>query len=252
MKNLKITLIQSNLFWEDKQKNLGHFGEKINTLEAQTDLIVLPEMFSTGFSMQPSLLAEPTDGPTIEWMKKQAKSKNAVVTGSVIIVENEKYYNRLFWVQPDGDFQTYDKRHLFTLANEHHYYAAGQSLLYTNLKGWKILPLICYDLRFPVWSRNTEDYDLLIYVANFPEKRAHAWKTLLQARAIENQAYTVGLNRVGYDGNDIYHSGDSCVLDYSGRTLYHQAHLEDVKNARLVLRCSANVQKEIELSSRQR
>lgn len=218
MQDLKVTLIQTKLYWEDKIANREMFTQKISEISEPTDLIVLPEMFSTGFSMDTSL-AETNDGETVAWLKKQAKSAKAVITGSIIVKDNESYYNRLFWVQPDGVYKTYDKRHLFTLANEQDYYSAGNKHLIVDLKGWKISPLICYDLRFPVWSRNTMNYDLLIYVANWPERRNHAWKTLLLARAIENQSYVVGVNRIGDDGNSVYHSGDSAVINPMGQII---------------------------------
>jgi predicted amidohydrolase len=195
-------------------KNKAHFDDLLQGL--QTDLVVLPEMFTTGFSMNPNELAEEEDGPTLAWLKAKARELDAAITGSVIIHEKGKYYNRLFFVLPNGNYQTYNKRHLFTYAGEHHHYTAGSNKLTLDYKGWKICPMVCYDLRFPVWSRNTEDYDLLIYVANWPERRNHPWKSLLVARAIENQCYTIGLNRVGEDGNGISHSGDSIVLDPLG------------------------------------
>jgi omega-amidase len=217
MQDLKITLIQSNLQWEDKEKNLANFSGKISFVEEEADLIILPEMFSTGFTMNAKLLAETMEGPSVEWLKNQAVKKKCVVTGSLIIEENGKYYNRLIWMKPDG-FEYYDKRHLFSLAHEDQTYSPGKNKIVQTIKGWRILPLICYDLRFPVWSRRNkrEDYDLLLYVANWPERRVHAWKQLLIARAIENQSYVAGLNRVGNDGHDIFHSGDSAVIDFKG------------------------------------
>ena len=184
-------------------------------------------MFSTGFSMAAERLAEDLDGPTMQWLSQQAVRSNAVITGSFIAREEDRFYNRLVWMQPDGSYQVYDKRHLFTLAGEEKTYTAGQKKQMIKYQGWKICPQICYDLRFPVWSRNVEDYDLLFYVANFPARRSAAWKALLRARAIENQAYTIGVNMVGSDGNEIYYSGDSSVIDYDGTILYQIAHLED-------------------------
>lgn len=221
MNDLKVTLIQSSLFWENKQKNLEQFSKKINDIKEATDLIVLPEMFSTGFSMKPEKLAETMKGETVAWMKEAAKKKNCVVAGSFICEENGRYYNRLLWMNPDGSYVKYDKRHLFSMGDEHNHYAAGEEKIIVELKGWKICPLICYDLRFPVWARNTKDasYDALIYVANWPERRAYPWKTLLLARAIENQCYVIGVNRVGADGNDITHSGDSAVIDAKGEII---------------------------------
>ncbi|MEO1624345.1 MAG: amidohydrolase [Bacteroidota bacterium] len=225
---LRISLIQSPLHWEQPAANRALFDQKLAGLKGQTDLVVLPEMFTTGFSMNAVDMAENMEGPSLEWMHRQARELEAVVTGSLIIEDKGQYYNRLLWVQPDGRQHTYDKRHLFTLAGEHRHYSGGQERLIVEYKGWKICPLICYDLRFPVWSRNTVDYDLLIYVANFPAKRSLAWKTLLQARAIENLAYTIGVNRVGTDENDIYYSGDSSLIDYEGNILFQQADEEAI------------------------
>src|SRR3989344_3735997 len=237
MNDLKITIIQSNLHWENKEKNLEMFSQKIASISEATDLIVLPEMFTTGFSMCPELFAETMTGNTIAWMKEKAKEKNCVITGSFICDDNGKYFNRLVWMNADGTYSSYDKRHLFRMGDEEKHYGNGEKKIIVELKGWKICPLICYDLRFPVWSRNklgarslelgeknlsalpTPDYDLLIYVANWPERRAHPWKSLLVARAIENQSDTVGVNRVGNDGNDIYHSGDSVVLNFKGEAI---------------------------------
>lgn len=226
-KQLSVTLLQAELAWEDKAANLQRFSERIDAIGTRTDLIILPEMFTTGFSMNATEMAEPMDAATLEHLRQWAAASRAVVTGSFIALENGKYYNRLVWMRPDGTYQTYDKKHLFTYADEHLTYTAGTKKLIVELNGWKVCPLICYDLRFPVWSRNTEDYDLLIYVANFPARRAAAWKNLLIARAIENQAYTIGVNRVGTDGKDIYYSGDSSLIDFEGKTLYQVAHIED-------------------------
>ncbi len=235
MNDLKVTIIQSDLFWEDKQKNLDALSQKISSIAEATDLIVLPEMFTTGFSMHPEKFAEPLTGTTVNWMKAKAKEKNCVVTGSFICEEGGKHLNRLVWMNPDGTYSTYDKRHLFRMGDEDNHYGHGQKKIIVELKGWKICPLICYDLRFPVWARNKSvvrsgelvdkkgisplEYDLLIYVANWPERRAHPWKSLLIARAIENQSYVVGVNRIGNDGNDIYHSGDSVVLNAKGESI---------------------------------
>ena len=240
MNDLKVTIIQSDLHWEDKQKNIELFSETITAISEPTDLIVLPEMFTTGFSMSPEKFAEPMTGTTINWMKQKAKEKNCVITGSFICEEKGKHYNRLVWMNVDGTCSTYDKRHLFRMGDEDNHYGHGQKKIIVELKGWKICPLICYDLRFPVWSRNksgvrsqelvdkketdlsvlrSPDYDLLIYVANWPERRAHPWKSLLVARAIENQSYVIGVNRIGNDGHDIYHSGDSVVLNAKGESI---------------------------------
>ena len=219
MSELHVSFIQTNLHWENPKANLKMFDEKIDSIPNDTDLIVLPEMFSTGFSMNPSSLAETESGITVNWLKAAAKRKNCVVTGSLIISENQNFYNRLFWVRPDGSFDAYNKRHLFSLAGEENYYAPGKDRLVVDLKGFKIMPLICYDLRFPVWSRNDLNYDVLLYVANWPERRAFFWKQLLIARAIENQSYVIGVNRVGNDGNDIFHSGDSTCLNPLGESV---------------------------------
>lgn len=224
---MKVTLIQTELKWEDKIANLVHFNHLISQIDEVTDLIILPEMFTTGFSMRPQHLAEPTEGMAWQQMKQWAQEKNAAICGSIIAEEGGFYYNRLIWMQPDGQYFTYDKRHLFGLANENEHYQAGERKLIVEWKGWRICPLICYDVRFPVWSRNIENYDLLIYVANFPERRMKAWNSLLVARAIENQCFTIGLNRVGEDGNGIPHSGDSCVIDYEGALLFHQSNAEE-------------------------
>lgn len=216
---LKITLIQSELHWEDAEANRAMFSEKFQQIKQATDVIILPEMFTTGFSMNAAKLAEPNDGKTLQWMVQEAKKHNTAITGSVIIKENGNFYNRLFFVFPDGSYKQYDKRHTFTLARENETYASGTEKLVLEYKGWKICPLICYDLRFPVWARNTEDYDVLIYVANWPKVRTLAWDTLLRARAIENMAYCVGVNRVGFDGNEHEYSGHSAVYDVLGNRI---------------------------------
>jgi len=242
MSTLTITTIQSHLHWQDKAANLEMFEKKIDSIKEKTEIVVLPEMFSTGFAIHPETLAETMDGETIAWMKRVAAKKKIILTGSVIIKETDQvagsptcYYNRLIWMLPNGDYGHYDKRHRFAFAGEDQNYTAGTKRLIASVKGWKINLMVCYDLRFPVWSRQaTEDieegleYDLLIYVANWPERRNHAWKTLLQARAIENQSYVVGLNRVGKDGADLYHSGDSMVIDPLGEVLYHKKDEEDI------------------------
>ena len=217
--NLNIAIIQANLKWEDSKANRDLFSEKIKTLSDSVELIVLPEMFTTGFSMNAEDLAEENDGETLQWMKKQAKLKNSAITGSVIITENGQFYNRLFFVFPDGTVQKYDKRHTFTLAKEDKTYTAGEERLIVNYKGWKICPLICYDLRFPVWARNKDDYDLLIFVANWPKKRVAAWDALLKARAIENMSFCVGVNRVGEDGDGYMYNGHSAIYDCLGEIL---------------------------------
>lgn len=232
MSSLHISLIQTKLFWEDKAANLLMLEEKINSISQKTEIVVLPEMFSTGFSMNPSTLAETMDGPTVQWMKKMAAEKKIILTGSVIIQENNEFFNRFLWVLPNGTIGHYDKRHRFAFAGEDQHYSSGHKRLIAQVKGWKINLQICYDLRFPVWARQQSahepEYDVLLYVANWPERRNHAWKTLLTARAIENQAYVVGVNRVGEDGNGIYHSGNSMVVDPLGEVLYHKEHEEDI------------------------
>ncbi len=229
MENLKITLFQGYLFWENIDKNLQNISLRLSSIREKTDLIILPEMFNTGFSMDADKLAEPMNGKTMQWMHKIAKQYDCVVTGSLIIKEGDKFYNRLIWMCPDGAFKQYDKRHLFTLAKEQNTYTAGKKKLIVELKGWKICPVICYDLRFPVWLRNVnEAYDLLIVVANWPERRALHWRTLIPARAVENQTYVIGLNRVGHDGNEIYHSGDSTCISPSGNVVYYKRDEEDV------------------------
>lgn len=246
MNNLKVTTIQAALHWEDKEKNFLMFSEKIDSIPEATDLIVLPEMFTTGFSMKPEKFAEPMSGRTVSWIKNKSSEKNCVITGSFICEEDGKFYNRLIWANPDGSYYTYDKRHLFRMAHEDAHYSAGQNKLIIELKGWKICPLVCYDLRFPVWSRNTPaaqltkdstpayEYDLLIYVANWPEVRSYPWRTLLLARAIENQCYVVGLNRIGDDGNNIYHSGDSAIINAKGAVISHtKPHEESVETVEL-------------------
>lgn len=234
MADLTLTLIQSPLHWEDIAANLAMFEEKIWQIDQPTDLIILPEMFSTGFTMNAAKVAEPMNLHTFKWMKQQAKQTGAAVTGSYIVKEGEQFYNRLVWMRPDGSYETYDKRHLFRMANEHLTFAEGKKRLVTEWKGWRICPLICYDLRFPVWSRNRhQEYDLLLYVANWPQARSHAWKTLLQARAIENLTYTVGVNRVGPDGHGISYAGDSSVISYKGELLFQQPDKETLYTLRL-------------------
>lgn len=238
--DLIITLVQTMLEWEDKIKNLSHIESLLAVEKPQTDLIILPEMFSTGFSMNALKLAETSSGETLKWMRKIAKAYTCVVTGSFITEEAGKYYNRLYWVSENGAVSTYDKRHLFSFANEEAHYSAGDQRLIVNLKGWRICPLICYDLRFPVWSRNADNsefsvphvYDLLIYVANWPEAREKPWSNLLEARAHENQVFVAGVNRIGKDGNGIDHSGASAIYSPKGdkisKTLVHQESVETV------------------------
>ena len=265
---ISVTIIQTDLKWEDKKANLRDLEEKILSIRENTELVVLPEMFSTGFSMNPEKLAEDMNGPTLAWMRDVAARKRIILTGSIIIKEEEDYFNRLIWMLPNGNYGFYDKRHRFAFAGEDEHYTAGRKRLLTSVKGWKILPLVCYDLRFPVWSRQTPvrhpdpadrdpadrdpadqdhqdhqdqtsaiqetagdpalEYDILLYVANWPARRSLAWKTLLRARAIENQSYVIGVNRVGDDGNNIHHSGDSMIIDPLGEILYERSEDQDV------------------------
>jgi predicted amidohydrolase len=214
--NLKVSFIQSHLHWENPVENRAQFSEKIQSILEEIDLIILPEMFTTGFTMNASEVAEPHKGISFQWMQEQAKLKNAAITGSLIIEEDGKYYNRLYFVFPDGSFQQYDKRHTFTLAGEHAIFENGNERLVVTYKGWSICPLICYDLRFPVWARNTAEYHVLIYCANWPKRRITAWDTLLKARAIENMSYCIGVNRVGLDGNGHEYTGHSAAYDVLG------------------------------------
>ncbi len=256
MSTLSITTIQTNLHWEDKPANLSMLEQKIFGIKEKTEIVVLPEMFNTGFTMQPEKLAETMDGDTLAWMKRVSAGRKVVLVGSFACDTAESgYTNRLVWMLPNGQYGIYDKRHLFGFAGEDQHYTSGNKRLIASVKGWKINLQVCYDLRFPVWARNrsfapfsasaskgaqddkpsfakaSEDrpeYDVLIYVANWPERRSLAWKTLLQARAIENQSYVVGVNRVGNDGNNIYHSGDSMVIDPLGEILYTKKDEEDI------------------------
>lgn len=239
MQDLNITFIQNNLVWKNHQANLKSFEEKIAQIEGPTDLIILPEMFNTGFVVKPQEINLLAAKESLLWMQKIAKEKLTVITASMIVKENDNYYNRLYWVQPDGGFKTYDKKHLFSLGNEHLRFTAGKETLIVDLKGWKIKPLICYDLRFPVWAKNNYDsgnydYDLLIYVANWPAARAYAWRSLLTARAIENQAYTIGVNRIGNDDNGTAHLGFSGVIEPKGEWISEEAiDMESVQTIQL-------------------
>lgn len=216
---LKVALIQPNTVWEKRKQNRENLALKIGEIQQNFQLLVLPETFSTGFSMKPESVAEPMDGKSVEWMQSIASGRNCAVVGSLIIEENKKYYNRLLFVHPSGKIQYYDKRHLFSLAGEDNVFSAGKERLVVDYLGWKICPLVCYDLRFPVWSRNTENIDLLIYVANWPKARIQAWDTLLKARAIENLCYCVGVNRVGEDIDQNEYTGNSAVYDVLGNSI---------------------------------
>lgn len=216
---LNIALLQTDLTWENPEKNRLHFSEKIDAITAQVDIIVLPEMFTSGFTMHPSSVAETMDGETMSWLKTTAAKKQSAITGSLVIKENDNYYNRMVFVHPNGMVEHYDKRHTFTLAGEDKIYTSGNKKIIVNYKGWKICPLVCYDLRFPVWSRNSDHYDVLIYVASWPTVRILAWDTLLRARAIENMSYCVGVNRIGTDANNHEYSGHSAVYDVLGERM---------------------------------
>lgn len=254
MQDLSVTIIQTDLFWENSTANLANLEEKIAQISLPTDLIILPEMFTTGFTMNAKMVAEPMNFTTFKWMKQQAKRTQAVITGSFIVKEGDQFLNRLIWMRPDGSFETYDKRHLFRMGEEDKTFTAGTERLVVELKGWRICPLICYDLRFPVWSRNikvvshksqviseeskvntdempltTHDlltYDLIIYVANWPAVRSQVWDTLLQARAIENQSFCIGVNRVGEDGMGLKYTGNSAIIDFKGNQLFYYKNSE--------------------------
>ena len=212
-------MIQADLAWQDPATNRRNLAAHFRGLAGHTDLIVLPEMFTTGFSMAADSLAETMAGATVGWLREEAAAIGCAITGSLIVEENGRHYNRLVWATPDGDIAHYDKRHLFRMAREQEHYAAGNRRLVVELKGWRLCPLVCYDLRFPVWSRSRGDYDVLLYVANWPARRRAAWSALLRARAIENSCYVVGVNRVGKDGNGASYSGDSVALDFLGQVL---------------------------------
>ena len=233
MADLVISLIQADLTWEDRKKNLSYFKEKIHSLQDGSDIVMLPEMFTTGFTMNAENVAETMDGESVNWMREMAERTGKVMVGSFVCLDNDKYFNRFIWMRPDGSFEKYDKKHLFRMANEDDHYAAGNDRLVVEHKGWKIRPLVCYDLRFPVWSRNRHriengkaipDYDVLLYVANWPEARTSAWDILLRARAVENQVYCLGVNRVGTDGKGIEYSGHSAAIDPKGNYLLAPVH----------------------------
>ena len=225
---MKIALIQTSLSWENPMENRSHLVQKINGFLGEIDLIILPEMFSTGFTMNPKAVAETMQGETVSWLQHLAKAKNAAITGSLVIEENGNYYNRLVFVFPNGQIKTYDKRHLFSLAGEDKFYSAGTDKLIVDYKGFKICPLICYDLRFPVFSRNVENYDVLLYVANWPKPRVNAWDILLKARSAENMCYTIGVNRIGTDDNNHEYVGHSQAVDFLGNYLLEPQESEGV------------------------
>ena len=242
MEKLSVTLIQTSLAWENADANITNFNKLVSAVD-KTDLIVLPEMFTTGFTMQPAKNAESIDGKGLQWMKQKAAEKNCVITGSICVEENKIFYNRLYWVSANKKHLSYNKRHLFRMGTEDGHYISGTDKIIPTVNGWKILPLVCYDLRFPVWSRNKwrlenneliADYDVLIYSANWPEVRSYPWKQLLIARAIENQCYVVGVNRIGVDGNEFSHSGDSVVINPLGQIISHtKANEESVETVLL-------------------
>lgn len=225
---MKIALIQTELSWENPNENKALLQEKINAISQYVDLIVLPEMFTSGFTMNPKNIAQSMQGEAISWLKETAKDKDCAVTGSLVIEENGNYFNRLVFVFPSGEIQTYDKRHLFTLSGEDKVYTAGKDKLIVDYKGFKICPLICYDLRFPVFARNIEDYDVLIYVANWPKPRVNAWDILLKARAVENMSYVIGVNRIGFDENNHEYVGHSQAVDFLGNYLQEPQEIEGV------------------------
>ena len=229
--DLTVSLIQPNITWENREANLEHIEHLLDQIN-KTDLIILPEMFSTGFSMNASKLAEPVFGPSMQWMQNKATEFDAVICGSLIINDKGQYFNRLIWMQPDGTHLEYNKRHLFSMAKEDEVYSKGENRVRILLKGWHICPQVCYDLRFPVWNRNDLGYDLLINVANWPDKRIYAWSTLLKARAIENQAYVIGVNRVGDDENEHY-SGQSAIINPMGEPIVQLGSEEKVATTQI-------------------
>lgn len=225
MQDLKVTLIQSELFWEDIASNLTGFDNKINAIEEDTHLIVLPEMFSTGFTMNAPALAQDMKGSAVKWIIEKSAEKNVDMVGSIIADDGGKFFNRLLWAKPNGEIFTYDKKHLFRMAGEEKIYSAGTKNITVELNGWRIRPFICYDLRFPVWTRNiANQFDAAIFIANWPERRSAHWKALLQARAIENQCYMIGVNRVGTDGNGLSYSGDSSIIDPWGNIIFQKSN----------------------------
>lgn len=227
MKELNIALVQSGITWHDREANLERFGEIVLSISERTDLVVLPEMFTTGFTMEPSSLAEGMDGIAVTAMKDWSAKSGADITGSLIIHEDGKYFNRMLWVKPGGEIFYYDKRHLFRMGGEHKVYSQGETAVIVELCGWRIMPLVCYDLRFPVWSRNTGlKYDFMVCCANWPSARQYHWDTLLRARAIENQCYVAGVNRTGTDGKGVRYAGGSCLVDFAGNTLCDAGDME--------------------------
>lgn len=243
---MKIALIQSDLIWENAAANRENFDSKINEINSEVNLIVLPEMFSTGFTMNAPEVAEEMNGETVRWMQSVSKQKNAAITGSIVIKENGQFYNRMLFVFPSGELQYYDKRHLFSLAGEDQFYTAGNQKVIVEYLGWKICLQICYDLRFPVFARNVENYDLILYVANWPKVRTDAWDALLKARAIENLTYVAAVNRIGLDDNNFEHNGHSQIIDFLGNYNIEPQETEGVfvaeldKNSMLEIRRKLN------------
>ena len=225
---MKTVLIQTDIVWENPSKNRKNLEEKINAISDKIDLIILPEMFTSGFTMQPDNVAETMNGDSITWLRNIAKNKNCAITGSLVITENNKLYNRMVFVFPDGEIQHYDKKHLFTLAGEDQIYTSGKEKVIVNYNEWKICLQVCYDLRFPVFSRNIENYDLLIYVASWPKVRTNAWDILLKARAVENLSYTIGVNRIGTDNNNLDYIGHSQIIDELGNFIIEPTEIEGV------------------------
>ena len=225
---MKTALIQSEIIWENPEANRNYFEQKINAIPESVDLIVLPEMFTTGFTMNPETVAETMDGKTMGWLQSLVKAKKTAITGSLIIADNNNFYNRLVFVFPSGEIQFYDKRHLFTLAGEDKVYTSGTQKLIVDYLGWRICPLVCYDLRFPVFARNVENYDLLLYVANWPKTRINAWDILIKARSVENMCYTIGVNRNGSDNANLEYVGHSQVVDFLGNYILEPQETEGV------------------------
>ncbi len=248
MQDLKVTIIQSDLKWQDKAVNLANFERDIIALKEHTDIVVLPEMFSTGFSMNPEQFAEPKNGETVTWMLRLAKEKNTAICGSLMINESEEnttssYVNQFVWVEPNGTIKRYNKHHLFNLIEENKHYQQGNEHLLIDYKGWKIQPFVCYDLRFPAWCRNQFEADIQLFVANWPAKRSEHWKTLLKARAIENQCFVVAVNRIGNDNNKVYHSGDSGIYNFAGEAIISIADESKVYTTTLSLETLKNYRK---------
>jgi omega-amidase len=235
MPSLNVTIVQADLHWHEPAMNRDYFSGVIDAIEGLTDLVVLPEMFSTGFTMDAQIQAEQMNGPSVKWMRNVATNRNIHLCGSLIIEDNGHFFNRFIMMRPDGSHESYDKRHLFRYAKEHKHYSSGARIVTFEINGFRICPMICYDLRFPVWSRNRDRYDLLLYVANWPGPRHFAWKTLIRARAIENLAYVAAVNRIGTDGNGNLYKGGSAIIDYLGKDVQNLGREEGVASTRLDL-----------------